>query len=119
VALLENWQRHDNDEELMFKQILVSEYYKLMQRPRITIDGVFHGTMFETPALTDNLWPVGFFPVFYVNAFPDKRFALVSINDMDFKSTVWRATLVELYDITVDDYLNILPDTHVYKILYK
>jgi hypothetical protein len=108
-----------NEEELMFKQILVSEYYKLMQRPRITIDGVFRGTMFETPALTDNLWPVGFFPVFYVNAFPDKRFALVSINDMDFKSTLWRATLVELYDITVDDYLNILPDTHVYKILYK
>jgi hypothetical protein len=115
----DTWKRGDNDEELMFKQILVSEYYKFMQRPRLTIDGVFKGTMYETTDIDVPYKPVGHFPVYYISAFPDKRFTIVSINEMDMKSTVWRATLVELYDITIDDYLNILPETHVYKILYK
>lgn len=98
----DNWYRADfNTERLTFKRHKAIAHMSLNRRHRMKLDVNLYGLTWVFQGQTR---PVGLMNKFvFVDDAPTKVFMILNLQDMDFSQSVWRATLIEVWDSTVDD----------------
>jgi len=111
----DKWLRQQyTSERFTFKRQKAIAHWLLNRRYRQLISGNFYGIS----------WNSGERPIGLMNRFiftddaPNKQFMIVNLQEIDFVSCQWKATLIETYDSTLDADLTDYPP-HSFDFLYQ
>jgi hypothetical protein len=111
----DNWYRMQyQSESFTFKRQKAIAHWLLNRRYRQLITGNFYGITWSSYER-----PIGLMSrfIFYDDA-PTKQFMIVNLQEIDFVSCQWKATLIETYDSTLDATLTDYPP-HSFDFLYQ
>jgi len=111
----DNWYRMQyQSESLTFKREKAIAHWLLNRRYRQLITGNFYGLTWNS---RDDL--IGLMNRFiFTDDAPTKQFMIVNLQEMDFVSCQWKATLMETYDSTIDTSFTDYP-AHSFDFLYS
>ena len=111
----DNWYRMQyQSETFTFKREKAIAHWLLNRRYRQLITGNFYGLTWNS---RDDL--IGLMNRFiFTNDAPTKQFMIVNLQEMDFVSCQWKATLMETYDSTIDTSFTDYPP-HSFDFLYS
>ena len=98
----DNWFRSDfNTERLTFKRHKAIAHMSLNRRHRMKLEVNLYGLVWSYQSQTR---PIGLMNKFvFVDDAPTKVFMILNLSEMDFSQATWRATLIEVWDSTLDD----------------
>ena len=111
----DNWYRMQyQSESFTFKRQKAIAHWLLNRRYRQLITGNFYGITWSSYER-----PIGLMSrfIFFDDA-PTKQFMIVNLQEIDFVSCQWKATLIETYDSTLDAILTDYPP-HSFDFLYQ
>lgn len=108
-ALETTWQRGTNTEEYRFSQLNALAYYQSSYRTKFRMEGTFRGV--------DSA--IGFKPQYSFDDVAGKKFFLASLDEIDWRTCVWKGTLVEIHDDTADAGIETLPSGYVYNYIFQ
>jgi hypothetical protein len=101
-------------ESFTFKRQKAIAHWLLNRRYRQLISGNFYGISWSS-----NERPIGLMSRFiFQDDAPTKQFMIVNLQEIDFVSCQWKATLIETYDSTLDATLTDYPP-HSFDFLYQ
>ena len=111
----DNWFRMQyTSERFTFKRQKAIAHWLLNRRYRQLISGNFYGISWNSSEK-----PIGLMNRFiFSDDAPDKQFMIVNLQEIDFVSCLWKATLIETYDSTLDADLTDYPP-HSFDFLYQ
>jgi hypothetical protein len=111
----DNWLRMQyTAERFTFKRQKAIAHWLLNRRYRQLINGNFYGISWNS-----NDRPIGLMSRFiFSDDAPNKQFMIVNLQEIDFLSCQWKATLIETYDSTLDATLTDYPP-HTFDFLYQ
>jgi hypothetical protein len=111
----DNWYRMQyQSESFTFKRQKAIAHWLLNRRYRQLITGNFYGISWSS-----NERPIGLMNRFiFSDDAPTKQFMIVNLQEIDFVSCQWKATLIETYDSTLDATLTDYPP-HSFDFLYQ
>jgi hypothetical protein len=111
----DNWYRMQyQSESFTFKRQKAIAHWLLNRRYRQLISGNFYGISWSS-----NERPIGLMSRFiFSDDAPGKQFMIVNLQEIDFLSCQWKATLIETFDNTLDTTLTDYP-SHSFDFLYQ
>ena len=111
----DNWYRMQyQSEAFTFKREKAIAHWLLNRRYRQLITGNFYGITWSSRER-----PIGLMNRFiFTDDAPTKQFMIVNLQEMDFVSCQWKATLMETYDSTIDTSFTDYPP-HSFDFLYS
>ena len=111
----DNWYRMQYlDERFTFKRQKAIAHWLLNRRYRQLITGNFYGLTWSNRER-----PIGLLNRFvFTEDAPTKQFMIVNLQEIDFVSCQWKATLLETYDSTIDTSFTDYPP-HSFDFLYS
>jgi hypothetical protein len=111
----DNWYRMQyQSETFTFKREKAIAHWLLNRRYRQLITGNFYGLTWSSRER-----PIGLMNRFiFTDDAPTKQFMIVNLQEMDFVSCQWKATLIETYDSTIDTSFTDYPP-HSFDFLYS
>jgi hypothetical protein len=111
----DNWYRMQyQSERFTFKRQKAIAHWLLNRRYRQLISGNFYGISWSS-----NERPIGLMSRFiFSDDAPGKQFMIVNLQEIDFVSCQWKATLIETFDNTLDATLTDYPP-HSFDFLYQ
>ena len=111
----DNWYRMQyQSESFTFKREKAIAHWLLNRRYRQLITGNFYGLTWESSERV-----IGLMNRFiFTDDAPTKQFMIVNLQEIDFVSCQWKATLIETYDSTIDTSFTDYPP-HSFDFLYS
>jgi hypothetical protein len=103
------WQRGTAAEELRFSQLNALGYYQSAYRTKMRFEGIYRGVDETT----------GFKMQYTFDDVVGKKFFLASLDEIDWMTGIWRGTMVEVNDVTLDVDIDTLPTGFVYNYIFK
>jgi hypothetical protein len=115
VLTADNWYRMQyQSESFTFKREKAIAHWLLNRRYRQLITGNFYGLTWESSERV-----IGLMNRFiFTDDAPTKQFMIVNLQEIDFVSCQWKATLIETYDSTIDTSFTDYPP-HSFDFLYS
>lgn len=114
-ALLQNdgdlesgWKRGGITETIRFTQLNALGYLQSNYRAKQRFEGTYRG----------GVDVVGFKPQYTIADVPNKVFALVSLDSVDFMRGTWNGTLLEVNDSVLDVNISTIGDDYVYNFVF-
>lgn len=114
----DNWYRMDfPDERLTFKRHKAIAHMFLNKRYRQRLEVNLLGNTWMDGATKRPIWLQNKF--IFTDDAPTKKYMITNLAEMDFQSTTWKASLLEVWDEDIDDNNPGAYPTHTYGNIYQ
>lgn len=115
-ALETAWQRGSNAEEYRFSQLNALAYYQASYRSKLIFEGTFRGTHYPSGPSS---YPIGFWPGYTIADTAGKVYMLTTLDEVDWRTGIWRGTMVEVHDTTLDVDIETPPENFDYNFIFE
>lgn len=106
------------DERLTFKRHHALAHWYMNRSYKTKLDVNMFGLKWKDD--TDTYYPIGLInTIRFVDDAPTKIFAITNLKEIDFMNCTWSASLIEIYDLTVDDNEPGATDIHTFDYYYE